>query len=159
MSATRVGYLAGGEICSRVHWRGALSGRQRTSLAPWRSRMDALKQRIEGELSMRDDGELPVEHETGLGKTRENGDHLRKITCERLARLGLKVDVVTIPSARIANRLCSTSFASIGSRSNGTDRTDSVLGGFVSSCGRAEAPHAATRCRGGLDSQPERRRP
>jgi hypothetical protein len=44
---------------------------------------------------MRDDGELPVEHETGLGKTRENGDHLRKITCERLARLGLKVDVVT----------------------------------------------------------------
>ena len=24
--------------CSKVHWRGALSGRQRTNLVPWRKR-------------------------------------------------------------------------------------------------------------------------
>ena len=36
MSATSLTGFAGAAICSKVHWRGALSGRQRTSLVPWR---------------------------------------------------------------------------------------------------------------------------
>src|SRR6476620_2368650 len=58
------------------------------------SRMNALKQRIEGDLSIPDNCQLAIEHERARLQALERGDHLRKIACERLAGLCLEIDLV-----------------------------------------------------------------